>query len=104
MIRIILAIAASLVSAACVFAEEPPKIPVVSACELYSDPERFDGRVVEVRGRIVVEFESMSLICLDKKVKKAPLGFGVWLRLDLDSIKARSPHFAREVGDGYRAA
>ena len=77
---------------------------VVTACEIYSTPEVFDGREVEVVGRINVQFEHMSLVCLDRESKKAPLLFGVWLHLDLESIKARSPGFYDEIARGYKSA
>lgn len=80
------------------------KIPVVSACDLYSKPEKFDGLLVEVIGRINVQFESMTLVCFNKEAKTAPLLFGVWLRLDLNSIRDRSPKFYPMIFDRYQAA
>jgi hypothetical protein len=79
-------------------------VPIVSACDLYSTPEKFDGQLIEVNGGVNVQFESMTLVCFNKEAKTAPLLFGVWLRLDLNSIRARSPKFYPMISDGYQAA
>jgi hypothetical protein len=79
-------------------------MPIVSVCDLVSYPDRFDDRLVEVSGSINVQFESSSLVCRDRSEKPAPLSLGVWLSLDLDSIKERSPKFYEELAEGCRAA
>ena len=78
-------------------------VPEISASDLYAEPEKYDGQVVEVVGTINVQFESMTLSG-SEKTKESTLGFGIWLRMDLDSIREKSPKYFTEVADGYRAA
>ena len=90
-------------SAACLYVRAEP-IVATSTCDLLARPEAFNGKMVEVTGRVIVEFECMQIVCLEKGVKQAPLMFGIWLDLDLDSIKQTSPKFYDEIVAGYEEA
>ena len=75
-------------------------IPVVTSCDLHANPEKYNNQELEVTGRIIVEFEHQSLVCLNEEGQKDSLTFGIWLNVNLNSIEKRSPKFFQEIKEG----